>query len=961
MKKQKLPNKQKLNRYIGIIIVMLLMFSGILAKLFYLQVVKSEDYRDKATNKSVREIPEFAPRGEILDNAGEKLATSKISYMVVYNETDDTRKAFFSTMTTAYKILDELEKPKDKSVATNATEKDDFELKVNPFRFEFRTEDPDSIKWLDIRFKTDRGFADKAKKNLGYDKKKDILTDAELNNVKKELFNNIKPEEVFNQLVKDYGLYKLLEDNSYTDKQIVEGTNPKEIAKIKENIDFEEKMKGTSSAEIVKLLLKKYKLEELRRFIIIKDTIKMNSFSGYKPVIIASNISKETSVTFLQRLNEMPGVDVNTQPLREYSNGELGSAFLGYISKISSQPEKYEEKGYDTSADYVGASGLEKAFEDRLKGSKGGTIVKLNRQGRVIEELGKRESYPGQNIQLTINKSVQLAAEKALDQTMSELQSQGTTHGDGTNTSNATRGSAVVVDVHTGGIIALASRPGYDPNIFSTPGMLTTDLYKKYFAPDLTTVGGQYINNKGLVKDSFQSTLDTLFKIDTTASQKVKIVRQDYYDVLPKPLYNYATSGLSAAGSSFKPITAIAGLEQGVITADSTITDLGRFKAYNANIDCWIFHEQGGTHGTINVSNALKVSCNYFFYEVSKRLLESGGRSKDAAGEWKFKAEDLLSKYAWKFGLGVDPKGEAKASTGIEIPENFGQTSNIESNSKIVISSRMIDINSIIKNAKLDMVVHETDSDAIKQIKTKFINNCKNQMKNYNNMNFTKDQILLIKELISKTPEYTGKFTSGDINAVMAKIAIAIRDGHSDIVIPTNTFEAAIGQGFSQFTPLQLANYMATIVNGGKRYKLHLVDKFIDPSGSIIEQIKPEIIEDVKLKASTVSTVIDGMRKVTEDGGTTSTAFNNFPISTGGKTGSATFNKKQHDFGRESTGIYVGFAPIENPQIAVCVVISDGAHGGYVAPVARSIYEAYFKKQLLKDYPNYQFVFGFNK
>lgn len=941
MKKQKRnkENKTGLNRYTGIIIVMLLIFSGIIIKLSYLQIVKAEDYKDLANNRSVREIPEFAPRGEILDNEGQKLATSKISYMVVYNETDDGRKAFFPTMTTAFKILDEQEKSKSND------QKDDFELKVNPYRFEFRTDDVNSIKWLDIRFKKDRGLEPKAVKALGYDKKKDDLTETEQDKVNKELLK-IKPEEVFIKLVKDYELYKLLEDSSYSENQI---------------IDFEKKMKGTDATEILKLLTKKYSLEELRRYIVIKDTITMQSFSGYKPVIIATNISKETSITFLQRLNEMPGIDVNTQPLRDYPNAEIGSAFLGYISKISSQPEKYEERGYDTSTDYVGASGLEKTFEDRLKGSKGGTIVKLNRQGRVIQELGKRESYPGQNIQLTINKNVQIAAEKALDQTMLELQRQGATHGDKTNTANATRGAAVVVDVKTGGIIALASRPGFDPNIFSTPGLLTTDLYKKYFEPDLTAIGGAFINKNGLVKGSFQATLDTLFKIDATASTKDKVVRQDYYDVIPKPLYNYATSGMSAPGSTFKPITAIAGLQEGVISPNQTIVDLGRFKAYNANIDCWLFHEQGGTHGAINVVSAIEKSCNYFFYEVSKRIIESKGQSKNMAGETKFTAENLLAQYAWKFGLGVDPKGKAKASTGIEIPENFGQTSNFESDSNIVIKMKMIEINNIMTKVNLDLVIHEADSDVITQLKTKFVDNCKQQIKFYDNASFSKGQVALLQELVSKTPEYAGKFTSGDINAVMAKVAIVVRDGNSQILTPVNVFQAAIGQGFSQFTPLQMANYMATVVNGGKRYKLHLVDKFMDPNGSIIEQIKPEVIEDVKLNPLTVSTVIEGMKKVTGEDGTATAAFEGFPIPTGGKTGSATFNDNQHDFGRESTGVYIGFAPVDNPQIAVCIVISDGAHGGYVAPVARSIYEAYFKKILLQDHPDYQFMFDFNK
>jgi len=102
------------------------------------------------------------------------------------------------------------------------------------------------------------------------------------------------------------------------------------------------------------------------------------------------------------------------------------------------------------------------------------------------------------------------------------------------------------------------------------------------------------------------------------------------------------------------------------------------------------------------------------------------------------------------------------------------------------------------------------------------------------------------------------------------------------------------------------------------------------------------------------------MAKVTEEG-TASSTFNGFPISNGGKTGSATFQNNQHDFGREAFGVYAGFAPLENPKIAVCIVVYDGAHGGYVAPVAKAIYETYFKNDILAQNPSYQFMYPISK
>ncbi|MCH5139147.1 penicillin-binding protein, partial [Clostridiaceae bacterium UIB06] len=430
--------KIEFTRYTALIIIMIIIFTAIASKLFSLQVLKAEEYKEKANNSSIREIPEAAPRGNILDKNGVLLATNDKSYVLVYNQTNESDKTFFDTMDKVFKILDE----------SGETQQDDFELKINPFRFEFTSSDPQVQRALEIRFKKDRGLDFDIQKKLFKDKK-DKLTKEDQDKIDEELLK-ITPEETFKKLVKQYKI-----DDS------------------------------------------KYSLEEQRRFMIIKDKLKMQSFSGYKPVTVANNIKKETAFKFKQILNGLSGIDVNTEPIRTYPNGELGSAFIGYISKISTNQDKYQEKGYDVSTDYVGTSGIESVFEDRLKGSKGGRIVKLNKQGRVVEELGSREPYPGQSIQLTIDKDVQAAAEKALDEKMKELRDNPFSQ-NRSNTTNATRAAAVVIDVNTGAVLALASRPGFDPNLFSAPGKLPQDKYNEFFNPDLAQMGMQYIQQRGI-------------------------------------------------------------------------------------------------------------------------------------------------------------------------------------------------------------------------------------------------------------------------------------------------------------------------------------------------------------------------------------------------------------------------------------------------------------------------------
>ena len=119
------------------------------------------------------------------------------------------------------------------------------------------------------------------------------------------------------------------------------------------------------------------------------------------------------------------------------------------------------------------------------------------------------------------------------------------------DSNNATRGAVVVINVKTGKILALASNPDFDPNVFVT-GTLTDELYERYFNPDLEKFGNQLIAELPIPG----KTVDDLFPLDKNG------IRQDYYDLYPKPFFNYATQGLSSVGSIFKPFTAIAALKR---------------------------------------------------------------------------------------------------------------------------------------------------------------------------------------------------------------------------------------------------------------------------------------------------------------------------------------------------------------------------------------------------------------
>ena len=357
------PKKKKpLSRHSIMLIIMTGIFTVITFKLLYIQVYKHDYYEEEANKTSTKFVSEKAPRGEILDQNGNILATNKQSYALTYTATDEADEDFYNTMNIIFDILSK----------NQSTMNDELKLKVkdNTWYMDYDNTSEDLVKNEDIRFKRDRGLNEVIEKKLGYDTSIQDLTDKQIEKVNNELYK-ITPEEVFYYLVELYNLGDLLTTED------------------KEEVD---KLDGK---EIVELLLEEgYDYEKLRNYIVVKDAIKMNSFQGYKTVTIRSNLDKNIADIVFQKLNNLPGISVTLEPVRYYPYNELCSSVLGYLSSISeSNEEQYKLKGYDSSTDLVGVSGIEYAFEDQLKGVTGGTTVRVNSSGRVTEELFKLESY----------------------------------------------------------------------------------------------------------------------------------------------------------------------------------------------------------------------------------------------------------------------------------------------------------------------------------------------------------------------------------------------------------------------------------------------------------------------------------------------------------------------------------------------------------------------------------------
>ncbi len=942
--------KKKISRYVVLNIIMIALFTTFIAKLVYLQIYKHEDYKERADISSTRLISENAPRGKIYDSEGNVLATNIQTYTLTYTKPNDENENFYDTMNKVFDILSE----------NGEKYEDDLMLKIDSngkFYFDFKTDDKDTKKIVEIRFKRDRGLNEEVEKNLFEEEKKSDLTDEEIEKVNNELLK-ISAEETFYKLVKTYSLQEIINPVPVQE----EGESNKAY---NARLDaYNEKYDEMSGKEILDELLTKYSIQDVRKYMVIKDAIKMQSFKGYRAVTIASNIKKDTAFIVYQKLNDLPGIDVSIEPIRFYPYNSLASGVIGYLSSIdSSKEENYELRGYDVSSDLIGVAGIEAALEDQLKGTKGGTTVKVNSKGRVTEELFKLDSYPGNNVHLTIDKDTQYAAEQAMKDTMERIKS---------IAPNATRGAVVAIEVKTGRIIAMVSYPGYDPNVFSIPGMLTDELSQQYFSPDIESYAKEFIQRTGATGG-----IDYLFPINEETGK-----REDKFDTYPKPFFNYATQGLLPAGSTFKPLTAIAGLMENVVTTDEVMQD---------NTGTWSKEDlpgmvlknfQGTANGATDLRKALQVSSNYYFYELGYRLYKNSGGNVNGGN---INALDTLAKYAWKFGLGVEPsKQNSKTmSTGIQIEESFGQVYNFESWKNQIVNTPMYEIVDALKAGNyysysfvpLNIEDSDNDPDNLKEAKTALKNYMKDTLAKVgtdeevsDNTKYAESLVPYIKKVMDLSDEFkaavieTSKRRTVNIDEEAGVISDAIAyyiisNAGLQIKTPGQLVSSAIGQGMNNFTPVQIANYVATLANGGTRLKLTLVDKITSPTGEVLQQFEPEVVDQLDVPEEYLQAVKEGMYRVntSPSNGTAYDCFGKFPINVAGKTGTADFSTDENYKiqGRLAYGNYISFAPMEDPEIAIFSTIYDGFRGSEGATIHKAIYEAYFKEKLLELDPSY--------
>ena len=518
-------------------------------------------------------------------------------------------------------------------------------------------------------------------------------------------------------------------------------------------------------------------IQDARKIMAIRYEASQKGYSSTKAIRIADNISREAVAEFSESSDKFVGINIVVEPVRQYTSGSLASHILGYAGKINSQEYEQRKSTYGSN-DIIGKTGIEYVFEEYLKGKNGTKQIDMAVDGTTTAEYVSKEATAGSDVVLTIDANLQKVTEDALASNIQKIASGGFG-----KAYNAKAGACVVMNVNSGEVLAMASYPNYDPSDFV--GGISTEAWNNY------------TNNTA------------------------------------KPLVDKAIQNSYSPGSTYKMVTAIAGLESGAINLNTKINDVGVYRKYGISMNCWYYTDYHRGHGYLNVSEAIEKSCNYFFYETGDRM-----------------GIDKLAEFAKYFGLGT--------KTGIELQ---GETAGV------------------LADRETKKQKHPDDQ-------------------NWN---------------------------------------------------PGNTLNASIGQGDNEFSPLQMARYISMLANGGHKIDVSIVKTIRNSDGSEASReeinkfvnkklgLEEDTQEERQLNQNYLNALLQGMKSVTSDtGGTAYVRFKDFNISVGGKTGSAEApNNQVHAW-------FVGFAPFENPEIAIVVMVENGGHGNYTAEVVRDIMGEYF-------------------
>lgn len=661
---------------------------------------------------------------------------------------------------------------------------------------------------------------------------------------------------------------------------------------------YANKDKANSTKEIVDILMKEddgekileylKKVNNLDRFnnvkavgiLTIDNTLNRQGSFGYRPINIVYNLDESTVLKIEEKIDSASGIVVETIPIRSYPNRNIASHVLGYMGPIATAEEvdKYVNERAYLRDEIIGKTGIEESYQDNLKGKNGRSLVTVDSSGNRRETISQTKSEPGDDVYLSIDAKLQKQAEESLKGVLEALRETGFYESEYGSfrpykmAPHAESGAVVVSDVKTGEVLALASYPNYDPNLFSTG------------------ISGS----------------------DWEALQ----VEDSDGPLAPRPMLNIATQTAVMPGSTFKLVTALAALEKGLDPL-AINNCYGFMEIGNRRFSCLIYTESGLTHGEENLYGAIRDSCNYYFYTLALGENPEDGDSLTT----KLELNDI--RIAAEM-LGLDEQ------TGIEINIPREAKGNVPSIGKKVEVTKLMLKDYLDKNLTLFI------KEGVKKSRADFEQDIADIVK------FTDNPKDWSRKAIIDFFDERGYDPLVVPEGQRAGIADTIKYTYLSQAVwdITDMLNIVIGQGQNAYTPIQMNRAIATLTNGGYLNKLTLINKVKNhDSGEILFENVPEneridikdkkYLEDIKYGTLLVSQK--------------NAVLNQLPIDIGIKTGTAEVEGKNPDGTDYDTYAWmVGFAPYDNPEIAISIVLTQGDTSYNASPIMRDIIARYF-------------------
>lgn len=932
------------NRKSHIFIGFILIFIFLAYSLYDVTITHGDEYYQKSISNRIKKIETLANRGDIYDRNGKLLATSDIGFSIELNSSIVPADNFAEIMIQVYDFLE-----------AQGESHLEFPIYIENGVYKYRY-DESIKKWLESN---------------GYDESWTA----------KAVFDDIRAVNYIDPELSAYEAYRILYNQGKylpisTSKMLflekIYKTTFLKMYGLDADISAEEAFHKIRSRSEFKIS-SDYSDEDAYKILIFKHTIKEQGYLKYEPITVASSVSKETAVLVQEKGYEFPGFTVNYTTIRTYPNKSTAAHILGYMGKIATETEieTYVNQQKYNPNQIIGKTGIEGVYEQDLHGENGYKYIEVDVYGKYVADvdeaaygLDSKNASSGDDLYLTLDLDLQVVLEKGLEKALHALQTGGiydSPWGDYqySQYDKAETAAGVVVDVKTGEVLASASYPSYDVNLFST----------------------------GISQDDWNA-LNPVNKRNPLAA---------------RPLYNSATMMAVQPGSIYKMMTGFAALQQGLDPYQKLYSD-GFVEIGNQRFGCWYWNDYGGKHGPTDFFKAIEVSCNYYFFNIAN------GKDYYRGIPLNFEMNPtVMTEYSKLFGLdsktGVEinevsmglPDPEKKKKTIMAllsnqlhlIAKNYFPEELIDDEDKLnalvstIVSwsndnpgrgeliNRLLDLGS-----NPDYYVTEALADIIKydyfNLMKWYESDTLNLSIGQGDHTYTPMQIARYIATIANGG-YLNEFTLikkiGDVNIVKNQDVIESFDtkGNLDYVKKamlqvTKGTSSSVNKIFRTM-PVDIAAKTGTAQKEGLIPPLdevaYLTEYLNEIAPSLnIEDVEAKTIEIIKLRSEEMATLEKQKDEAEseEDKQIKSDKLDALIQKDYLNKGTAMRDaiKEMSDFTITDEDLnqfrlpydnyswFVSFAPYDDPEIAVVIFIPQGGQGYYSAPVARDVYAQYF-------------------